>query len=224
MAVSKITLLGMYQFDNTLFDNIVIPEQLNKDVLAFKILQEGAEYPCIFTEYEFLKASINNFFAIHLRTFKKWCDALEIEYNPLENYNRTEEWTDSKTDSWNDSGNENGSTTNTSSTSTSAAGSSGTTNTKSAYDSNAFVNDTSSDTSTSDSSSTSINDSGTNSLATSNKHDGKENNTHTGHLFGNIGVTTSQQMLQAEIDVQKFNVYNEITTMFLNEFCVMVLD
>ena len=54
--------------------------------------------------------------------------------------------------------------------------------------------------------------------------DGSEANTfiHTSHLYGNIGVTTSQQMLQAELDVQKFNIYTEIANLFIDEFCIQV--
>ena len=46
---------------------------------------------------------------------------------------------------------------------------------------------------------------------------------HTGHLYGNIGVTTSQQMLQSEIDLFKnFNFYDVVADMFVQEFCCMV--
>lgn len=50
-----------------------------------------------------------------------------------------------------------------------------------------------------------------------------EESSHDGHLYGNIGVTTSQQMLQAEIDLRsKVNIYDVIAEMFYKEFCVYV--
>lgn len=46
---------------------------------------------------------------------------------------------------------------------------------------------------------------------------------HKAHLYGNIGVTTSQQMLEAEMDIsQRFNIYELISEEFINEFCVRV--
>lgn len=50
-----------------------------------------------------------------------------------------------------------------------------------------------------------------------------EESSHDGHLYGNIGVTTSQQMLQAELDLRsKVNIYDVIAEMFYKEFCVYV--
>lgn len=46
---------------------------------------------------------------------------------------------------------------------------------------------------------------------------------HTGHLYGNIGVTTSQSMLTDEIDVRmKYNFYDILSEEFKREFCIMV--
>lgn len=45
------------------------------------------------------------------------------------------------------------------------------------------------------------------------------------HTHGNIGVTTSQQMLQSEIDLwTKFNVYKCIADMFVNDLMLTVID
>lgn len=47
--------------------------------------------------------------------------------------------------------------------------------------------------------------------------------THGGHLWGNIGVTTSQKMLQDEIDVRfNNNFYDIISAQFRLEFCVLI--
>ncbi len=46
---------------------------------------------------------------------------------------------------------------------------------------------------------------------------------HTGHTYGNIGVTTSAQMLQGEIDVRTANdMYEIILQSFKNAFCVQM--
>lgn len=42
------------------------------------------------------------------------------------------------------------------------------------------------------------------------------------YTSGNIGVTTSQQMLTAEIQVQMFDIYNAMAEMYVDEMCVRV--
>lgn len=47
--------------------------------------------------------------------------------------------------------------------------------------------------------------------------------THSAHLYGNIGVTTSAAMVREEIELRKeFNIYDLIAEEFINEFCVRV--
>ena len=47
-------------------------------------------------------------------------------------------------------------------------------------------------------------------------------NKRTGRAWGNIGVTTSQQMLQSEFELATWNIVQNITNTFLHEFCIMV--
>ena len=49
-----------------------------------------------------------------------------------------------------------------------------------------------------------------------------EQTKHTAHLYGNIGVTTSAQLLKEFLDVERFNIYEQIADLFVDEFCVMV--
>lgn len=46
-------------------------------------------------------------------------------------------------------------------------------------------------------------------------------NKRIGRVHGNIGVTTSQQMLQSELDVASWNLYQHITDIFAKEFLLM---
>lgn len=110
--------------------------------------------------------------------------------------------------------------------------------TKSAYDQSAYspyektINDESVDTSTSDSTTTTGTSSTTDGITTSDETDtSMENNgtttmdrdfEHRGRVHGNIGVTTSQQMLQQELDLGYWNVYDKITELFLQEFVIPV--
>lgn len=46
---------------------------------------------------------------------------------------------------------------------------------------------------------------------------------HKGRMYGNIGVTTSAQMLEGEISVRnRFNIYDIICNSFKRKFCVMI--
>ncbi len=46
--------------------------------------------------------------------------------------------------------------------------------------------------------------------------------TRTAHMYGNIGVTTTQQMLEAEYKIAGWNIYEAIKDLFMQEFCVMI--
>ena len=41
-------------------------------------------------------------------------------------------------------------------------------------------------------------------------------------MHGNIGVTTTQQMLESELSLAEWNVYEHITDLFIEEFCVAI--
>ena len=132
------------------------------------------------------------------RTFTKWINALNIEYNPLENYDRQESWSDSTSSS----------ESNSASASDSSYGSNSMLNDVSAFNSDYLRND-----------SASKNDARNNASSSSKANNLKDElSKHEGRVHGNIGVTTSQQMLQAEIDIDRFNIYDEIAIIFMREF------
>ena len=65
-------------------------------------------------------------------------------------------------------------------------------------------------------------DAGNESLtsAGNDKESEQQSSIHTGRMHGNIGVTTSQQMLEAEWQVAKLNIYEEAADLFLTELCI----
>lgn len=62
------------------------------------------------------------------------------------------------------------------------------------------------------------NDSGTSNTDASGEYENERN----GLAYGNIGVTTSQQMLEAELEVARWNLVEQITDMFIRDFCILV--
>lgn len=189
MAHLSLTAINEYWIADghkSLFDNIQLPAGVNKNTLVDKILQDCIHFETIYPEPGYLSYAIQTFFKIWYRTFDKWARALEIDYNPLENYDRHEEYT------------------NGSRVKSSTDGSSTNTGLVTAYDSEQLK---------------------TNEESRGRDHSDAEG-TASGHgnsyIHGNIGVTTSQQMLQAELDVQRFNIYQAISDAFVQEFCIMV--
>ena len=132
--------------------------------------------------------------------WQKLWDTLSFEYNPLENYDRQELGDDLRTPNL----------TNTYTDKNPNANKSNIKNYKNGYNSTSQV--------MSDSSESTM---GTD-IETSNKSTGTENNHHDWHIHGNIGVTTSQQMLQSELDVAKNLVSDVIVDDFKNKFCIVV--
>ena len=219
MSAATMTLIGLYNWDNTIFDKLNVPEALNKDTLVNNILLRSGEFEVMFADPDFLKDAIGMFSDTWQPTFERWVNALAIEYNPLENYDRKEDWSDTRNS--HGSGTTSGSTSGSSSSSTSGTTSSTTTNKVSAYDAgDALTTRDQAQTYGADGSSSSGTSSETSSGTTSNSS--SEGAKHDGRIHGNIGVTTSQQMLIAELDLGYWNVYEKITDLFLTNFVIPV--
>ena len=198
MSLAKVTAIGFEQLLNhdgtSLFADAVFPPSLDRDTLINQCLLRAGEFEVVYENPYFMKDYITTWAKSFYRTFEKWANAYFTDYKPLENYNRTEVW-DDKVD-------------NTDTTEAHSTIGGDTTNKVSAYDSNDFVNkDTSRTNSKTDSDGQSV-------------LDGKTH--HEGNIYGNIGVTTSQQMLEAEYEVARFNIYEQIADLFIKEFCICV--
>lgn len=208
MSKAKFTLIGCFQFfhnaGDDLFKNLSMPEGINTDTLASNILFRGGEFEVMYSDPFTLQNMIDVWSKKNAATFKRWVDALAIEYSPLENYDRMETWTDT--------GHVEGSTTSEGSNDTTTGGN--TQNEVSAYDSATYSpHDKSTTTGT-----TSIDTE--DSVAT----ETDSSNTRTGRAHGNIGVTTSQQMLVSELDLGYWNLYDRITELFLSDFVIPVYE
>lgn len=206
MAMSKITLFGFYKYYNLqnkdFFENLLLPVGIDKDVVVGNILEKGGEFEVLYSDPDFCTEMMYIWSKKWNRTFTKWYEALNISYNPLENYDRMEEWhsidvgeSHNKLDMNSNSSNENHST-----------------DLRSVFNSSAFENDAHNDS----------NGSANVNSNTLSDGEAKNVNDRTGRLHGNIGVTTSQQMLQAELDIAAWNLYDHITDVFLKEFIIPV--
>lgn len=266
-------------------------DNFNKETLLATIVTTGGRFEPLYSDPEYFRMMSAQWWNKWQRNFLKWFDALDIEYNPLENYDRTEEWHEDTTDgssesteystdttldhdgSYSKQGNDKTVEADTNETQESgttkvvtdqdgtlrapgASGSNGstTTNEVSAFDSSSYsahdkstvVSNKSEDTtnditettthgkkvagkddktttrtyseSGSDASDDKTNVEGTSATDKSFDRDFD----HRGRVHGNIGVTTSQQMLQSELDLQLWNVYQHIADIFCKEMLITV--
>ena len=208
MSNAKFTLIGCYQYYNNqgldLFEKLTLPEGIDKDTLTSNILLKGGEFEVQSGSPVFIHDAIEIWTKVYEATFTRWLEALAIEYAPLENYDRMEHWTDELDGS--------GSSESTGTLDTDYDDE--VERTKSAYDSSSYqpydkvTTHATTDTDTTDSTSTTIDN----------------DSEHNGRIHGNIGVTTSQQMLTQELDMGYWNLYERITQLFLQEFVIPVYE
>ena len=256
MAHSKITLVGMYQYLNNngddLFVNMILPVDIDRQTFIDSCMLRGAEFEILYADADTMKYAIGAWSRKWQHTLTKWAEALKIDYNPLENYDRYESWSDDKSGSDSRSGNDSrngsdfrnesneraGSNSQNGSASDSAVmnGNQTKESGRAGYDSATYSpldqetaensnNTSSASVTTAESTS---NESGTRAEAGGHTESGNhaENGTreesaiHTGRMHGNIGVTTSQQMLQSEWEVAKLNVYEAAADLFLGELTI----
>lgn len=197
MSSAKITLLGFYRYNEHLFDEMELPEGIEKDTLIDTILMRGAEYDVIYSDPDFMQSLIGSWSKSWRKVFEKWLEVTNTDFAPLENYDRYEDWADTSQLSGTGS--------------TSGSDTANATGRTSAYNTNGFTNADDSNTSA-----TTRTDSQTSS---------NENKVHTAHIHGNIGVTTSSQMYREfyELMLQYGNIYNSIATVFLQAFVIPIL-
>lgn len=240
MATAKMTLIGynnwFESFNQDLFEYLTVPTGIDRSLLINNILLKGGEFEVLYGDPNFTKNMIGVWSSKWQHTMERWINALSIEYNPLENYDRMEDWTDNGQKMTSNNVKENNNRVSTTGVKENAfgndysvsEGSGNTENTRSAYNSSVYQPhdniESSSDGKNTSSSLTSANSTTNNldSISNESKGTGSEINgsIHSGRMHGNIGVTTSQQMLEAELDVAKWNIYDEIADLFISEFCI----
>ena len=232
MSAAKMTLIGlqkyMTDFNDDLFKNMVLPEGIDKDVLTDNFLLRGGEFEVLYADPHFLQDAITLWSKKWYRTFEKWVAALSIEYNPLENYDRQEDYTDTlnkgvKTSARTDSGN----TRTFANDDTTTPGTTMTTETQvSAFDSSTYQPSEKVIVTPSGVNGDVLAHTGTITDEFGEGSSGSETENsktiHDGRIHGNIGVTTSQQMLQSELEIAEWNLYEHITDLFLSEFVIPI--
>lgn len=209
-----LSIMALYNYDNSIFDNMTLPEGINKDDLISNLLLELAEFEILYPDPATMKMSIAYWSKKERAIWDKLYATTQLDYDPLSNTNRTETVENLVT---HDLG---GKTKHESSTSGITTNSG--TDTQKEYVS-AF-NETS----------PTLAKQTEQTLGTGNVVGGHvestDDNTDTGtiktenttHMTGNIGVRLTQEFIEAERKVSEFNMQDYIIRSFKNRFCLLV--
>lgn len=187
-------LIAWYGYDE-IFKDIKLPTLINKELLLNNIISKIDILTPIYVDMPILNLKIQNFFLTNYDIYDRLSKAFKLEYDVIENYDRIEESTTKENE------NSNLNTTNKNNFEN--------IDSISAYDSNSFTN-SNKNASNNTEQNTSTNNVDKNTIISSRIH-------------GNIGVTTSQQMLESELKLRpKMNIYEIISNDFMNEFSLAI--
>ena len=229
--MARLTLWGIYQYDKTLFDNIVLPDGIDKDNLISDIMRNSGDLYPYHQVPEYLKRNITFWFSRRLFDFDRMYKSLRMEYSPIENYDRIEdikrEYKDSGTDTETLTLGSSTTSPHTGTDTDTTQGSGSNEKGVSAYNEDGYTN-REKDTETHNSNNTqTYNSTVTNTESGSDKTQtdyGKQRTeTENTRIHGNIGVTTSQQMIESEMSLRaKYDIYKIISREFEREFLVQI--
>lgn len=218
MSIVKATIIGLENLlqsqNDSLFKDIVLPTGIDKQILVDTIVLKCAELEVYYFNPGYMKEVTNHFFKKHYNTFEKWVEGLSVTWNPIENYDRYEDWKDAGKDKKTGKRTDESSVQDT----TEATGSGETKNNVTTYDSGTYKPDGQTESSSGSKSESTTH--GNNQTDT--EENGENENIHSGRIHGNIGVTQASEMLENWMDVWRFNIYDEIAGLYKDEFCVGV--
>ena len=244
--------LGLFNWDSSIFDLMVIPEELERETLLNNLLAETAELEVLYPNPVVFKNLLGVWSHKQLNIWNRLYATTQYEYNPIENYNKYEEGseggggsaTHSGTDTHTDTTTQTGTDRRTEGLdrsgqdSTATSGKSG--HWIAGFDSTASGDDDGLVKQTRDESE------GESTITYGSSEDVEEVKTygntvgktgsvthgekvvttnegeHELHAHGNIGVTTTQKLIREQREVDLFNLYDIIIEDFKMRFCILV--
>ena len=277
--MTTLSIIGLYNYDNTIFDPITLPEGMELETLKNNILMECGTLETYIPDPTIMKNAIGYWSATHQAIWQHLYETTQYEYNPIWNKDGTIIDTETRnlaaghtdtetrnlasgsstTETRNLTGSEDttetrnltGSDDTTETRNLAGTEDSTTTHSTSAYDSaSTFTNrdkteldkdtsDTGSVTTekdtteggtittekdTTDGGTVSVTGTGSDTGTVSRHYTASDTGTvtHRRTEQGNIGITTTQQMIKEEREIALFNVYTYITESFKERFCILV--
>lgn len=201
--MNLINIVSLYGYDY-IFSKMEFDSRLNKEMVINSIMDYNGEFIPQYPEGTLFQQMIGTWSFRIKDGVKRMLDALEADYNPIENTDRYDEWTETTDTEQNHNVSRETENTKTENYESSV----------SAYDSSSFT--------PRDKNTGNVEDNfNLNEDGTSN---GNETKTYSQHLHGNIGVTSNQKMIMEELDLRKFNIYTYIAEDFFDNLMIGVIE
>lgn len=247
---ARLSILGMYNYDNSIFDDFTLPDRIPRETFLNNLLLECAEFGCIYPDTGFFKMAVKSWCELELPTWEWLLDTQGYEYNPIWNVDvHDSERVDNKETrdlqgTNNETRNLSGTNNNTKNLTVTDTG---TINTGYSgedvqeVDVNAFNSGSATrrETTTSrygrnelETRNLTNNTTGTDNYASTDTGTDNYASTDTGTIEhdnkrefykrGNQGVTTTQQMIREEQELAKFNISDYIINEFKKKFCILL--
>lgn len=208
---ASLSIIGLYEWDDTIFNQMQIPAGVDPDEVKENILMQCAELELLYPDWDFMYKAIKWWSKKELPTWNHVYEMTQLDYNPIENYDRNE--TELEMEDLKDQ------RTRSSESQSKSSGTShnGTLNQVAGFntDNLATQSGTSGDGTTQ----------GTGEASMQDLDQGKSNRkiNRQSRIHGNIGVTTVAQMMAGELETYpKINIVEYITQAFKERFCLLV--
>lgn len=217
--MTLLSINGLYQFDPAILDDALhIPEALDKDVCISRILLECSELEILIADPDLLKASINYWSLSQLPIWQKLYNTTQFVYNPI--WNKDGTYSETRTGSKSDTETRNLAGSDVEERDLASTAETEGTSQVTAFNSSDFEN---ADKAITEGSGT---DTGTIERTRSDTgtitRGGSDSYTISRTEHGNIGVTTTQQMIREEREVDQFDMYGYIVESFKSMYCLGV--
>lgn len=210
----KLSLVGLYKAAPEILDLFTIPDGLDKDIAISTIMDETAELSLIDISPPSLKWRIGIWSKGQLWKWTELYNTMLYDYNPIHNYDRTENEALKETRklTWKNNAQE------------SMAQNIGdvedveSATSKAGYNTGEMVlSDSTKDNNTryrrSESGAVTNQE---------NKNTGTVKHDNSKRMYGNIGVTSTQELIKQQREVVDFNIYKIIAEDFKEKFCIML--
>lgn len=220
--IASTGLLDLLYYDDTIMDNFAVPDGIDRQLALDTISQRCGLTPLYHPDPAWLKFYIGRWCSKNAKTWEELYKTTIQDYNPIYNYDRTEETTDTRSGTRTLSEDTSSNTKQNGDTSVTDTSRDNSEHTTSADNSDTYepgYKDVSSrqDTQASESSNR-VDVTGDRAVDETTG----ETYSHKMRAFGNVGVTTTQEMLSAQRTLVRYNVYDEIADSFKDEFCLYI--
>ena len=199
MAQPTLSIAGLYSFNDHLFDDMYIPESLDRDTVVASIIMETEGLEALYVDIPFMMDAIKYWSITMKHKWDKLVASMNFEYNPIWNKDGTRTHTETE-----DKSSERDETVADSTASTSNNFGAGFNTTSGLTNRERDTVQNSGQVKTDD------------DLKESTKRESKDVEQ------GNIGVTSTQQLIKEEREVADINIYSIIAKDFKHKFCIQV--